>query len=203
MSHSADSREPWRLYEAFADAFDRDRSRDVGEGKYLGMVAARLPRGAAVLDLGCGMGEPIARFFIERGLALTGVDAAPAIIALCRGRFPDATWLVGDMRDLSLGTRFQAIVAWDSFFHLRRDEQRAMFPRFRDHAAAGGLLLFTSGPAAGEAIGRFCGNDLFHASLDPDEYRRLLGENGFGVVAHRAEDPDCGGHTVWLAERRR
>jgi len=31
------------------------------------------------------------------------------------------------------------------------------------------------------------------------EYRQLISANGFGVVAHRAEDPDCGGHTVWLA----
>jgi hypothetical protein len=30
----------------------------------------------------------------------------------------------------------------------------------------------------------------------------LLGRNGFDVVAHIAEDPACGGHTVWLAQRR-
>ena len=37
--------------------------------------------------------------------------------------------------------------------------------------------------------------------MTPDEYRALLAGNSFAVVAHRAEDPECGGHTLWLARR--
>ncbi len=202
MPHPPDSPDVWPLYETSAAAFDRDRNRDAGEAVYLRKVAARLPEGGQVLDLGCGMGEPIARFFIERGHHVTGVDAAPAMLAICRARFPDETWIVADMRRLALGTRFDAIVAWDSFFHLSREAQRAMFALFGDHTAPGAALLFTSGPADGEAIGDLYGQALFHASLDPQEYRALLAENGFDVVVHRVEDPECGGHTVWLAEKR-
>jgi hypothetical protein len=75
-----------------------------------------------------------------------------------------------------------------------------MFPVFKKHVAPGGLLLFTSGPRDGEAIGDLYGNALFHASLDPEEYRMLLAIWGFRVLRHRAEDPDCGLHTVWLAQ---
>jgi hypothetical protein len=32
------------------------------------------------------------------------------------------------MRSLTLGRRFGGILAWDSFFHLRQDDQRRMFP---------------------------------------------------------------------------
>jgi hypothetical protein len=64
------------------------------------------------------------------------------------------------------------------------------------------VLLFTSGPAHGEAIGSFGGEALYHASLDEAEYRALLDANGFDVVDHRIEDPECGGHTVWLAQAR-
>ena len=106
------------------------------------------------------------------------------------------------MRSLSLDRRFGGLIAWDSLFHLAPDEQRLMFPVFRDHALPGAPLLFTSGPAAGEAIGTLQGEPLYHASLGPGEYRLLLGWHGFDVVAHAAEDPDCGGHTVWLARRR-
>jgi SAM-dependent methyltransferase len=202
MSHPADSRDPWRLYEEFAARFDGERGRNVGEEAYLRIVADRLPPDAEVLDLGCGAGEPIARFFVEKGYAVTGVDAAPAMIALCRSRFPDAEWRVADMRALSPDRRFGAIIAWDSFFHLRAVEQRAMFPRFHGHAAPGCMLLFTSGPAAGEAIGDLYGRKLYHASLDAAEYRALLDANGFDIIVHRVEDPKCGGHTVWLAERQ-
>lgn len=62
--------------------------------------------------------------------------------------------------------------------------------------------MFTSGPAHGEAIGSLEGEPLYHASLDPVEYRRLLESEGFAVVAHVADDQSCGGRTVWLAQLR-
>lgn len=192
--------EVWQLYDRYSAEFDRARGRALIERRYLDAVTVRLKAGARVLDLGCGSGEPIARFFIERGYAVTGVDAAPAMIAMCRARFPDAAWITADMRGLDLGQRFDAIVAWDSFFHLDAAAQRAMFPVFARHAAPGAALLFTSGPAAGEALGDFHGQTLFHASLDAAEYVRLLTESGFVVRDHKVEDPDCGGHTVWLAQ---
>jgi hypothetical protein len=106
------------------------------------------------------------------------------------------------MRALSLQRSFQGIVAWDSFFHLSHDNQRLMIPLFREHAAAGCALLFTSGPSHGEAIGSFRGEPLYHASLSADEYRALLGENGFVVQAHVAHNPECG-RTIWLAQLSR
>lgn len=80
------------------------------------------------------------------------------------------------------------------------NDQREMFSVFRKHATPRAVLLFTSGATYGEAIGDFYGEQLYHASLDADEYRRLLKQNGFEVIKHIAEDPDCGGHTVWLAQ---
>jgi hypothetical protein len=77
-----------------------------------------------------------------------------------------------------------------------------MFPIFAAHAASGAALMFTSGPAHGEAIGTFEGEPLYHASLAPDEYVALLSANGFDVIEHVVEDQACGGHTVWLAKAR-
>ncbi len=154
------------------------------ERPYLDALLARLDAGNRhVLDLGCGAGEPIARYLIDAGCRVTGVDASSAMIALSAARFPDMTWMVGDMRTLALGERFGAIVAWDSFFHLRVEDQRAMFPIFRAHIAPRGLLLFTSGPAHGEAINDLYGQPLYHASLDAEEYRRLLADKRLRGVA--------------------
>lgn len=105
------------------------------------------------------------------------------------------------MRKLALGRPFNGIVAWDSFFHLPLDDQRAMFATFRAHAAPGTALMFTSGPAHGEATGDHAGEALYHASLSPEEYRALLTANSFDVVDFKANDADCAGHTVWLARK--
>lgn len=76
-----------------------------------------------------------------------------------------------------------------------------MFPRFASHAKSGAALMFTSGPTAGEVMGAWQGRPLYHASLSAEEYRQLLHDNGFRVLHHRVEDPQCGGATVWLAQK--
>jgi cyclopropane fatty-acyl-phospholipid synthase-like methyltransferase len=44
------------------------------------------------LDLGCGAGEPIARYLIDAGCRVTGVDASSAMVALCSERFLGMDW---------------------------------------------------------------------------------------------------------------
>ena len=144
--------------------------------------------------LGAVLPNQIARYLIENGYDVTGVDSSAALIGICRHRFPDLQWLVTDMRELSLNRRFNGILAWDSFFHLCPEDQHGMFPIFARHAAPRGALMFTSGPSHGEAIGSYKSEPLYHGSLDEAEYRSLLDENGFDVVSHVVEDPTCGYH---------
>jgi trans-aconitate methyltransferase len=198
MDHAADI---IRLYERHARDFDVDRGRVLQEKAWLDRFLAYVPPGGTVLDIGCGMGEPIARYLVEAGFRVVGVDSSPTMIEMCRARFPEQEWIVADMRTLALGAQLDGVLAWDSFFHLRENDQRAMFPRFAMHARPGAPLMFTSGPSAGEAMGSYHGEPLYHASLDPSEYESLLAANAFTVRAFRPEDPECGHHTVWLATR--
>lgn len=190
------------LYRRHATAWLRQRGRHLAERKWLDRCLALLPARPRILDIGCGPGEPIARYLLDAGCHVTGVDAAPEMIDIAARTFPGTTWLVSDMRLLDLDATFDGLLAWNSFFHLSAADQRAMFPVFRRHAAAGAALMFTSGPSAGEAIGSFEGEPLYHASLDAAEYRQLLDGNGFEVVDHIVEDPECGRLTIWLARLR-
>lgn len=187
------------LYERHAHNYDGDRGRVLMERAWLDRFRAVIAPDMPILDIGCGCGEPIAQYLIESGHAVTGVDSSPSLVELCRQRFPAHTWVVGDMRRLDLGTRFGGLIAWDSFFHLSPDDQRGMFAIFRALAADGAALMFTSGPSHGEAIGSYHGEPLYHASLDPAEYKALLAAHDFAVIEHVVEDPACGGHTIWLA----
>jgi ubiquinone/menaquinone biosynthesis C-methylase UbiE len=190
------------LYDRHAQQWDHDRGRNLFERPWLDRFLALVPEGGSLVDLGCGSAEPIARYFIAAQYQLTGVDSSPAMIGLCRSRFPRQAWVVADMRTLRLGRRFDGILAWDSYFHLRADDQDRLFQVFRRHAAPNAALMFTSGPRRGEAMGSYQGEPLYHASLDPAEYRALLEQHGFEVVSHVSEDAGCGGRTIWLARLR-
>jgi SAM-dependent methyltransferase len=189
------------LYQRHAATWSRERGDRLQEKAWLDGFLDELPQRRRVLDLGCGSGIPIAGYLIANGCQVSGVDASSAMVTLCADRFPEQRWQVGDMRTLDLDRTFDGILAWDSFFHLPQADQRSMFGIFKRHAGAGAALMFTSGPSAGEANGSYQGEPLYHASLDSEDYRELLRDNGFDVVRHVVEDPDCGGRTVWLARQ--
>ncbi len=190
------------LYERNAKAWDEDRSRALVEDVWLCRFSDLLPSNAYVLDIGCGGGEPIADYLIAQGCNVTGIDASPSMISICKKRFLHSNWLTADMRKLSLGRTFNGMIAWNSFFHLCREDQRKMFPIFRQHAAPDAALIFTSGAEDGEAIGKLRNEPLYHASLSNTEYCDLLDQNGFDVIKHVNDDPACCGFTVWLARSR-
>ncbi len=189
-------------YDRVATEYQAKRNRSLFEKSMLDRMLGVTPRNVSprrLLDLGSGPGAPIATYLAERGMAVTGVDGAANMVDLFSQTLPRAQAIHADMRGLDLGQKFDAILAWDSFFHLTPADQRAMFAVFQRHAAPKAALMFTSGPVASESWGHAAGAPVYHASLDPEEYFELLTAHDFKVLDYRPEDPDCDKHTIWLA----
>lgn len=189
----------YKTYEKIADWYDEHRSRDLFEKAWLDKAIALLRKDSKILDLGCGMGEPIGQYFIDAGFQVTGVDASTKMLEIAKSRCPKIRFVLSDMRTIKLDEKFDCIIAWHSFFHLSQDNQRAMFKTFASHLKINGVLLFTSGQEAGEIWGDNGGENLYHASLSPDEYKALLQQHGFVVIEYKISDPKCGDATIWLA----
>jgi SAM-dependent methyltransferase len=200
---SALSARTQQVYERKAARYDAERSKALHERTWLSRFEELLPAKATLLDAGCGAGEPIAQYLIGHGHTLTGIDYAPSMIRLAKGRFPGNRWLVADMRRLDLGEQFDGIIAWHSFFHLSPEEQRHTLVRFAGHLKPGGALMATVGTAEGEVIGRVGGEEVYHGSLSPGEYRQILHHQGLDVVNFVFEDPECELATVLLAQKRK
>ena len=189
------------IYRRYAKSWTDLRGQLLYEKTWLDRFLGLLPAQAKILDLGCGSGRPIAAYLLQHGHQLTGVDSADSMLEMAREHFPTQCWIKADMRSVELNQRFDAILAWDSFFHLTPQDQHGMFTQFAKWSKPNAVLMFTSGPAAGEAIGEMFGEALYHASLSQEEYRQLLAQHGFKVLDMQAEDQDCAGHTVWLAQK--
>lgn len=189
------------IYQKHGKAWTELRGEYLYEKKWLDHFLKLVKKPANVLDLGCGSAQTIARYLIENKCNYTGVDTSEQMLDIAKTSFPKQTWLQLDMRYVDLGRTFQGILAWDSFFHLHPSDQRQMFEVFSKHAISGASLMFTSGSQEGEAIGNLFGDDLYHASLAPEEYRSLLNQYGFTVIAMIPEDSECTGHTIWLAQK--
>ncbi len=190
-------------YERHAHAFDEARRTNFVEKAWLDRFLLGVPKGAHVLDLGCGAGEPIARYLIDRDRQLTGVDVSEAMIALARTRFGRHCWICDDMRSVEVEGPFHGVIAWDSIFHLRPEEQAAMVVKAAEWLEPGGAFLFNTGSARDETIGCQFGDELYHASLAPAEYRALFAGHGLLEVAFVPQDHTTGGRAVWLVRRGR
>lgn len=190
------------IYKKHARAWTELRGDFLYEKAWLDQFLSLIPVHSTLLDLGCGSGKPIADYLIQHNHKITGVDSSDVMIAMAQKNFPKQTWVQADMRTVELDQKFNAILAWDSFFHLTPDDQRQMFAQFAQFSVANTALMFTSGPTVGEAMGDMFGDALYHASLSQDEYRVLLKQYGFNVVKMVANDVECTGHTVWLAQKQ-
>lgn len=199
MGATADTVE--ETYARRAAAFDAERCKRLFERPWLDRAAAPMRPPGAVLDVGCGSGDPIGRYFLEAGYAVTGVDVARPMIDIAAGRFPHGRWIHADMRALRLDEQFDLVVAWHSLFHLTPEDQRTTLPALCAHVRPGGALLMTVGPMPGETQGLVAGEPVYHASLSEAAYRSALEAQGLSIRAFEREDAACAGATVLLARR--
>jgi cyclopropane fatty-acyl-phospholipid synthase-like methyltransferase len=190
----------FETYNIIAGWFAENRSQELMGKAYLDKLIDIVGTDASVLDLGCGTGMPVMGYLLNQGLRVTGVDASCNMLEIAQQHLPSADFILADMRELSLNRKFDALIAWHSFFHLPAEDQPAMFNIFKDHLNENGVLLFTSGKEHGEAWSENGGENLFHASLDSARYQSLFEEHGFRVLAYREDDPECGNATIWMAQ---
>ncbi|HET7924311.1 MAG TPA: methyltransferase domain-containing protein [Rhodanobacteraceae bacterium] len=101
-------------YDAIAAAYGRlvaDMSPRVRD-KYLGVVRDRVPRGARVLELGCGAGDPMTRALAGR-YDVAAVDISRKQLALARTNAPAARLARADMTRLPFAAAsMDAVVAF-------------------------------------------------------------------------------------------
>ncbi|WP_171102009.1 trans-aconitate 2-methyltransferase [Ruegeria sp. HKCCD7255] len=198
---SADPKDTHAIYERQAVEYVKGRSKALFEARWLARFTASLKPGDHVLDLGCGAGDPIARWFMAEGFTVTGVDFSAAMLSIARDRWPDGDWRQADMRSLDLDQQFDGIIGWNSFFHLTADEQTDCIARMARHLKPGGALMLTVGHGAGEVTGTVGGELVYHASLSPAGYAKCLEENGLRLTGFMAQDPETQSHTVLMARK--
>ena len=146
-----------RFRKMAADGADLD-----GEARF---VDAMVPRGARILDAGCGPGR-VGGALSERGHEVVGVDVDPALIEAAEQDHPGPTWLVGDLAELDLAARgvdaaFDVIVcAGNVITFVPAADRRPALERMGRHLADDGRIAIGFGDHRGY------GFDEFRADVD-------------------------------------
>jgi SAM-dependent methyltransferase len=163
----------------------------------------RLPRGARVLDLGCGNGVPATRLLAER-FAVVGVDISEVQVARARRLVPSAIFVRGDMASIEFAAAtFDAVVSFFALIHVPVEEQRAILRRISGWLKPGGFFLATVGHSSWTGTADFHGATMYWSHADASTYCEWLNDAGIAVL-EREFIPEVphGGHELILGVRR-
>jgi SAM-dependent methyltransferase len=136
------------------------------------LVDAMVPRGARVLDAGCGPGR-VGAFLADAGHTVVGVDGDPVLIAAAEEDHPGPRWIVGDLAELDLpalgvAEPFDAIVcAGNVMTFLAPGTRGEVLRRLRAHLAPGGRAAIGFGAGRGYPFEEFLA-DAAAAGWAPD-----------------------------------
>ncbi len=140
-----------------------------GEARF---VDAMAPRGARILDAGCGPGR-LGGYLASVGHDVVGVDVDPALIEAAEQDYPGPRWLVGDLAELDLPARgiaepFDVIVSAGNVMAFLAPSTRVqVLSRLRAHVAADGRAAIGFGAYREYEFVDFL-NDAADAGFAPD-----------------------------------
>jgi SAM-dependent methyltransferase len=135
------------MFTASADLYDlvyssfKDYAAETSQ--IAGIIRREHPRARTVLDVACGTGEHARRLTEDCGYEVDGLDLDPAFARIARGKLPRATVYEADMTSFEVPRRYDVILClFSSIGYVRTlDNVTRTLERFRDHLAAGGIVL--------------------------------------------------------------
>ncbi len=192
------------VYDGFAETYESNRgSFDIStllEGFYTSLASEE----GHLLDLGCGSGEPVARFFIDNGWQVTGLDFSRRMIELAKKCVPEMNGLHGDIVEVDFEPEsFTAISATYSLFHISSKLHFPLFEKIYGWLKPGGKILFTyatqdyTGSLVFDGYKSFLGERLYYSHKTPDALYSDLNEIGF--IFEQKEHHEIGGEKfLWV-----
>ena len=138
------------FFENRLDGYDEHMMTGIeAADEFYPFTASLLPtaKGSRVLDLGCGTGLELEKYFpLCPSARVTGIDLSEAMLNALKKKFTDKdiTLIVGSYFDVPLGENvFDAAVSVESLHHFTKDEKIPLYKKLHTALRANGYLILT------------------------------------------------------------
>jgi ubiquinone/menaquinone biosynthesis C-methylase UbiE len=215
MSEGADSPQKIvaRGYDQVAAEYARlEEDAEWPRMRWLGKLLQQLDAGSAVLDLGCGSGDPADVEIAARGHAVTGVDISGEQIARARENVPAGRFVHGDAASAAFpAASFDAVISFYALEHVPRDQHGALYAGIHHWLRERGWLLICTEASeaqegAQEGVGEWLGVPMYFSFCDPETVKAMIQEAGFEIVETAIETQVEQGVEIpylWVLGRKR
>jgi len=171
-------------YNKIVEGYLATRTEDSEDVQLLWELVQRLPKGAKILDAGCGAGVPMTKF-LTQFFEVTGVDFAENQIQLARKLVPQARFFCQDMTKLTFPDHsFNAICSYYAIIHIPRQEHRKLLLNFHRMLKPSGFVLLCMGAndITDDTDENYCGARMYWSHYDADTNIKMIKECGFKVI---------------------
>jgi len=190
-------------YDRIAEKYMSVRKQFVNY-RYLENLEKQLSPSSEILDLGCGAGKPIDRFFINKGHSVSGIDISKTQIKLAKRNVPEARYKVKDISNLKRAEyQVNAVVSFYTIIHVPRETHEELLSNIHSFLPAGGLALLTMGSSDWEGIEEFYGTEMYFSHYGPEKNSQIVEKAGFAIVLDEIDANKGEKHQVILARKNK
>ena len=182
---SAGSLPPMEVFDLLAEKYQGEHSHNPFQSALVEQLAALLPGGASVLDLGCGTGVPTAKLLTESDHRVVGVDVSEGMLRLAREQVPAAEFVHADFTALpgDFG-RFEAVTAFFSLLMLSKADIERTLDKVNGWLEPGGYFAVGMVNFDGDGLPfEFLGVPVTVSGYLQDDLAAVLEAHGFTVVS--------------------
>jgi ubiquinone/menaquinone biosynthesis C-methylase UbiE len=169
-------------YDKIAEEYQTDRHA-FDHSEELAEFAGLLPKNSKILDVGCGTGVPVARFLVEAGFEVVGIDFSEKMLKVARKNVPQATFVRKNMTKMDFpDNSFDGLTAFYSIIHVPREKHTLLFKSFNRILRPDGIMLVCMGPDDWESTEEYYGIRMLWSQYSPEKSLQLVNDAGFEMI---------------------
>jgi len=189
-------------YDKVSEAY---RSDNDSADKYINWCKRILelrPNAKTALDIGCGCGIPVCKYFSENGLRTVGIDISQRQIERAEKLAPRAIYICDDYLNTN-DNQYDIITAFYSIIHIDRTLHKRVFEKLFNQLSANGIAVVTVGHEEWEGYeDNWLGVDgakMYWSHYAVDQYHEMLNAMSFNIILDEFIPEDSSGHNnLWI-----
>jgi ubiquinone/menaquinone biosynthesis C-methylase UbiE len=128
------------VYDALAESYADQYESGNPDRPFLNEFLSHLPKGARLLNVGCGTGSGT-KYFFDHGMCVEGMDISRSMIEVARRNYPHIHFTRKDIRNSNYqAASLDAIWAGYSLFHMGRGDFQAVLKKIRKALRSEGIF---------------------------------------------------------------
>ncbi len=192
-------------YDKVSEAYRSDSDNDERYIHWCKRILELHPQAKTALDIGCGCGIPVCKYFSENGLQVVGIDISQRQIERAKKLAPLATYICDDYLHTN-NDQYDIITAFYSIIHIDRTLHEQVLKKVNCQLRDGGVAVITVGHEDWEGTEEnwlgVAGASMYWSHYAVDKYHDMLNSMNLNIVSDEFVPEGSSGHNnLWVQKR--